>query len=157
VKPKVFKTNLPSDSILNARVKPKDFLDCYSTQSSLSPRHAAEIITSFPPWARALLLLRRVITAPFGLSNDGPDADDKLGPFPVEIENDCELVAGFDDKHLDFRVSVISQDARVSLATWVRPHNMGGRFYLRCILPFHVLIARDALVRVAAATKTQIL
>ncbi|GDY28319.1 DUF2867 domain-containing protein [Agarivorans sp. Toyoura001] len=148
--PKVLETKLPPDSILNARVKPKDFLDCYSVASYLPPRRAAEVITHFPPWARVLLLLRRVVTLPFGLSNDGPDAEDKLGPFPVEIENSHELIAGFDDKHLNFRVSVMSHNGGVYLATWVRPHNIGGRIYLKCILPFHILIARNALFRVAA-------
>ncbi len=143
-------THLPAESVLNARVASADFLDCYAISSSLSPRRAAEIITDFPHWARGLLFVRKVVTAPFGLSNDGPQADDKIGSFPVEIETKNELVAGFDDKHLDFRVSVMSQDGRVFLATWVHPHNIGGRFYLTCILPFHVLIARDALKRVAA-------
>jgi len=152
MKPKVCAANLPSNSILNARIESIDFLDCYSVQSSLSPRHAAQIITDFPAWARFLLLLRKLVTTPFGLSNDGPESEDKLGPFPVEIESDNELVAGFNDKHLDFRVSVISQDGRVFLATWVHPHNIGGRLYLRCILPFHKLIVRDALVRVATQT-----
>ena len=146
----VFATALPSESVLNTRVSPIDFLDCYAISSSLSTRRAAETITNFPYWARGLLLIRKVLTAPFGLSNDGPPADDKIGPFPVETETMNELVAGFDDKHLDFRVSVMSQDGRVFLATWVHPHNIGGRFYLACILPFHVLIARNALKRVAA-------
>lgn len=152
---KVLATNLPTESILNTRVSPTDFLDCYAIHSSMPTRRAAETITNFPGWARSLLLLRMVITAPFGLSNDGPPADDKIGPFPVEIETQNELVAGFDDKHLDFRVSVMSQDDRVFLATWVRPHNLGGRLYLTCIMPFHVLIARDALKRVGAAGTEQ--
>ncbi len=147
---KVLTTNLPAESVLNTRVSPTDFLDCYTVNSFLPVRRAAEIITSFPRWVRALLFLRKVLTAPFGLSNDGPHAADKIGPFPVEIETPNELVAGFDDKHLDFRVSVISQDGRVFLATWVHPHNFGGSIYLNCILPFHILIARDALNRVAA-------
>jgi len=147
---RIITTILPSKSILNDRISSTDFLDCYAVSSSLPPRRAAEIITNFPRWACALLFFRRVITAPFGLSNDGPPADDKIGPFPVEFESKTELVAGFNDKHLDFRVSVISQEGRVFLATWVHPHNIGGRFYLTCIVPFHVLIARDALNRVAA-------
>lgn len=113
-------------------------------------RRAATVIVDFPRWVRLLLLLRRLLTSPFGLSNDGPPAAEKLGPFPVELETDDELIAGFDDKHLNFRVSVLSRDDRVFLATWVRPHNFGGRFYLYGILPFHVLIARNALRRVAA-------
>ena len=68
----------------------EDFLDCYSVTSALPPRHAAEIITQFPEWAGFLLGIRRLVTAPFGLLADGPDAEDKLGPFPVEFENEHE-------------------------------------------------------------------
>ncbi|MEL6372732.1 MAG: DUF2867 domain-containing protein [Pseudomonadota bacterium] len=147
---KVTTTELPQESLLRARVAQSDFLDCYRVTSGMPPRRAAEVITSFPGWARFLLTLRRWVTAPFGLSNDGPEADDKIGIFPVEIENDRELIAGFDDKHLNFRVSVLSLENSVFLATWVHPHNLGGRLYLKAILPFHILIARDALRRVHA-------
>lgn len=116
----------------------------------MSPRQAALVITSFPRWAQFLLSIRRVVTAPFGLSNDGPESDDKVGIFPVESETNHELVAGFNDKHLNFRVSVISQHGQVFLATWVHTHNLGGRLYLKAILPFHILIAREALARVRA-------
>lgn len=143
-------TDLPAESLLHDRVASKDFLDCYRVPSKLPPRQAADIITSFPGWARFLLHIRRFLTTPFGLSNDGPDAADKVGIFPVEIENSRELIAGFNDRHLDFRVSVLSQDGQVHLATWVHPHNIGGWLYLRTILPFHILIARNALARVHA-------
>ena len=75
-----------------------------------------------------------------------------MGPFPVESETETELIAGFNDKHLDFRVSVRSEGGLVSLATWVHPHNIGGRIYLAAIMPFHILIARDALARVARSS-----
>jgi len=45
---KAISTELPLQSTLNGRVKPTDFIDCYSVESDLSPRHAAEIITDFP-------------------------------------------------------------------------------------------------------------
>ena len=90
------------------------------------------------------------MTTPFGLVNEGPTATDKIGIFPVEIESGFELIAGFNDKHLDFRVSVLSQDARVFLATWVHPHNVGGRLYLKIIMPFHIVISRNALARVGS-------
>lgn len=143
-------TDLPAHSLLSERVGSTDFLDCFCVASDLSPRRAAEVITDFPGWARFLLHIRKVVTAPFGLSNDGPAAPDKVGIFPVETETRRELIAGFNDKHLDFRVSVISQDDQVFLATWVHPHNIGGRLYLKTILPFHILIARNALARVGA-------
>jgi hypothetical protein len=46
----------------------------------------------------------------------------------------------------------MSQAGNVYLATWVHTHNIGGRLYLAAILPFHVLIARNALGRVAQTT-----
>lgn len=146
--PSVTATDLPASSLLRSRQAPGDFLDCYAVAAELSPRRAAQVITDFPGWTRLLLRLRGVLTAPFGLSADGPDAPDKVGPFPVESETAGELVAGFDDRHLDFRVSVLAGDGQVLLATWVHPHNIGGRFYLAAIMPFHMLIARDALARV---------
>lgn len=150
---KVRSSTLPPNSALWPRIGPKDFLDCFEVRAETTPRVAAEIITDFPRWAKGLLLIRKILVTPFGLSHDGPQAVDKLGPFPVGSETDQELIAGFNDKHLDFRVSVIAKDGRVSLATWVHVHNAGGRLYLNAIMPFHVLIARDALRRVAMATQ----
>lgn len=148
----VSKTSLPVESGLNARRAKGDFLDCFSVSSDLAARQAAEIITAFPVWVQVLLRLRNVITYPFGLKGEGPDTTDRVGIFPVESDTARELIAGFDDKHLNFRVSVYSQEGRVSLATWVSPHNFGGRLYLWAIMPFHILIARNALVRVQAST-----
>lgn len=144
----VSKIELPADSALQNWCKTGDFLDCFTVPSFMPARQAAEIITDFPSWAQALLAVRRIVTAPFGLDNDGPDASDKIGIFPVVSETSDEVIAGFNDRHLNFRVSVLSRDSHVSLATWAAPHNFGGRLYLALILPFHVLIARDALRRV---------
>jgi len=149
----VRKIALPAQSGLHARRVPGDFLDCYSVKSTLPPRTAAEVITDWPGWARLLLKVRALVTGPFGLSQNGPDAPDKLGPFPVESETETEILAGFDDKHLNFLVSVMSVDGRAILATWVAPHNLGGRIYLAAIMPFHIAIARNALARVAAVTR----
>ena len=149
--PIVTAVDLPLESLLSKRIGESDFVDCYSVASNHPPRRAAEVITTFPGWARVLLLIRKVVTAPFGLDNDGPDVADKVGIFPVETETRDELIAGFDDKHLDFRVSVQSREGRVFMATWVHPHNWGGRLYLKLILPFHVLIVRNALARLARA------
>jgi len=148
---RVRKIDLPIHSQLWSRVGPHDFVDCYTVAADMPPRRAAEIITSFPGWAQFLLLIRRWVTTPFGLSNDGREGKDKVGIFPVEIDTEGELIAGFNDRHLDFRVSVLRQGGQVSLATWVHPHNIGGQLYLRMILPFHIMIARDALARVNAA------
>ena len=127
-----------------------DFVDCYSAPASVSPRVAIEEITRFPAWVRGLLLVRKaLIAAPFGLSNDGPEAEDKFGAFPLVYESADEIVAGFDDKHLDFLVSARADGATISLTTWVRCHGWPGRAYLFIIMPFHILVARNAVARVA--------
>lgn len=143
--------DLPDLSALHVRREPGDFLDCYSVASGMPVRAAADIIADFPGWARFLLIIRRIVTAPFGIDNDGPEAGDKMGIFPVESETPTEVIVGFDDKHLNFRVSVLSHEGQISLATWVAPHNLGGRIYLAAIMPFHIAIARNALRRVGQA------
>ena len=60
---KVAATELPAVSRLKERLVPGDFLDCYSVTSGLSPRPAAEIITSFPGWAACLLTIRGMVIA----------------------------------------------------------------------------------------------
>ncbi|MBD5769628.1 DUF2867 domain-containing protein [Marinomonas colpomeniae] len=145
---RVTSSKLPLQSALHDRIKPMDFIDCYCIESDLPTRNAAEIITNFPAWAQFLVRIRNVITAPLGLLKEAPTTGDKVGFFPVESESDDEIIAGFNDKHLDFRVSVISQNGKVFLATWVHTNNMVGQLYLKVILPFHILIVRNALARV---------
>ncbi len=141
---------LPSGSDLHRLIQKGDFLDCYAVESPLSARDAAEIALQFPPWVSLLMKLRNAAVTPFGLATDEPTQAKSLGPFPVESETDTELVVGFNDKHLDFRVSVYAEAGKVFLATWVHPHNIGGRVYLSTIMVFHIIIVRDALRRVAA-------
>lgn len=149
----VRKINLPSSSLLHRYKSGDDFLDCFAVNADIPPRQAAELITTFPFWVKALLRLRSMIVAPFGLSAAGPDHIDKIGPFPVDQETQHEIIAGFNDKHLNFRISVLSHDGQVSLATWVKRHNFGGRLYLAAIMPFHIAVARNALRRLAHASR----
>ncbi|MEO1239704.1 MAG: DUF2867 domain-containing protein [Pseudomonadota bacterium] len=143
---------LPGNSTLHSHRAPGDFLDTYATTSDLQPRDAADIIGAFPGWVQALVKLRGALVRPFGLMADPPQADgDRVGPFPLVSESDDEVLAGFDDTHLNFLVSVCRQDGKIHLSTWVRPHNFGGRAYLTLIMPFHIAVVRNALHRVARA------
>jgi hypothetical protein len=63
-----------------------------------------------------------------------------------------ELVTGRNDKHLDFRVSVIREAGkRVVFSTAVMTHNTFGRTYLAAILPFHRFGVRGLRTNAAAA------
>lgn len=136
---------LPSASSLWSLHQPGDFLDCYSTASGLSPRQAADRGLALPRWAAALLSLRNTLVRPFGLKSGEPDRP----IFPICHESDDELILGTDDRHLNFRIGLYRQDGRMFMSTWVRPHNAFGRAYLRLVVPFHILISRGAVARMA--------
>lgn len=125
---------------------------------ALDARNAAQrMLGRSPRWIETLLSLRHALVKPFGLktSGDGENAAKGLiGIFPVLSETPDRLVAGFDDRHLDFRVVVdvvpSGEGQQVTATTLVRTHNWLGRGYLAIILPFHRLIVRTMLRQVAA-------
>ena len=137
------------------------FVDAFSLLvdgGALDARHAAErMLTRQPRWARALLALRNRLVAPFGLKTSGASRAaprEMIGIFPIVSETPDRLVAGFNDKHLDFRLVVdvlaSGQGQRVTATTLVLTHNLLGRAYLALILPFHRLIVPAMLRQVAA-------
>jgi hypothetical protein len=146
----------------NALLAGAQFADAYCiaiNDRTLDARHAAErMILRQPRWAEALLTLRNLVVAPFGLKTSGAGRavpGEMIGIFPVLSETPDRLVAGFNDRHLDFRVvvDVASSDAtgrNVTATTLVLTHNWLGRTYLAIILPFHRLIVRTMLRQVAA-------
>jgi hypothetical protein len=87
------------------------FVDTYRVVvdgTSLSARQAAEkIFARQPRWIEALLTLRNIMVAPFGLKTSGegdPTPGGIIGLFPVVSEAPDRLIAGFNDSHLDFHV-----------------------------------------------------
>lgn len=143
----VLPDTLPPASSLWILHRPGDFLDCYSVSSTLSPREAATRGLALPGWAAALFRLRNALFRPFGLKTGEPDRP----IFPIYLETHDEIILGTDDKHLNFRIGVIRQDGRLYMSTWVHPHNLWGRAYLRLLMPFHILISRGAVARMATA------
>ena len=66
---------------------------------------------------------------------------DKIGPWPIFAISDTELIAGRDNKHLDFRLSLLKQGdgdaAGVVVSTVCVVHNLFGKVYLFFVVPFH--------------------
>jgi hypothetical protein len=128
---------------------------------ALDARRAAErMLARGPQWIERLLALRNGLVAPFGLKTPAPrgtSSVDVIGIFPVVSETPARLVAGFNDKHLDFRVVVdvapSDHGQCVTATTLVKTHNLLGRVYLAVILPFHRLVARNMLRQVAGSTE----
>ncbi len=143
---------LPRSSLLQPRVQPGDFKDCYGCKSNMTARQAGEELVRFPIWFYPLFIIRQILVLPFGLKGPEKSAN-RLGMFPIETETNNELILGFDDRHLNFRISVLSEGGRVFATTWVQRNSRFGRFYLRLIMPFHILIMKNSVARVARASR----
>jgi uncharacterized protein DUF2867 len=137
------------------------FADAFCIEISdrdLDARRAADrMMARQPPWAEALLSLRNFLVAPLGLKTSGNDPSaprDMVGIFPVVSETPDRLIAGFNDRHLDFRVVVDVTPPgavrQVTATTLVKTHNWLGRIYLAIILPFHRLVVPALLRQVAS-------
>lgn len=124
------------------------------------------VLGHHPRWARLLLLMRNRLAGWAGLEVP-PDTSvrrferkphyavgDTIGPWPIFSLTDNELIAGRDNKHLDFRVSVLRLDAptpTVAISTICNVHNRFGKAYLFVIVPFHRWAMRQLMRRALAA------
>ncbi len=80
----------------------------------------------------------------------------RVGIFKIYSTSSTEVVLGEDDKHLDFRLSVLCSHQpsplatrRLTLSTVVHCHNRLGRLYILAIAPFHRLVVQSSLNRAA--------
>ena len=146
---------------LNTLLAGAQFADAFSIaidDPALDARHAAErMMARQPRWIETLTSLRNILVTPLGLKTSGESRTaprEMIGIFPIVSQTPDRLVAGFNDKHLDFRVVVDVANSgtlrNVTLTTLVLTHNRLGRTYLAIILPFHRLIAPSLLRQVAA-------
>ena len=147
----------------NAWLAGAQFMDAYRVEIGQTPLDARQaciqMVLHGPRWIDSLTRLRNILVAPFGLKTSGegaPAPGGLIGLFPVVSETPERLVAGFNDSHLDFRIVVdVASSAsgrQVTTTTLVRTHNFFGRIYLRLILPFHRLVARGMMGRLAEQT-----
>lgn len=120
-----------------------------------------------PWWMKAALIVRHKIAAQFGLSVSSASevmhpqfkssyaAGEKIGVWPILAFTENEIVAGRNDKHLDFRLSVLKatdgDTASVTVSTICMVHNVYGKAYLFFIVPFHKWGVRRLLRHAIAA------
>jgi hypothetical protein len=132
-----------------ARILPGfDFADAYQVASPVGIDAivaADRMFAHSPGWVHALLALRNRLGALAALKPA------RAGRFPVLTQSPREVLMGFDDHHLDFRIAVVVDGGRATITTIVRTHNLLGRAYLAAIMPFHRMIAARAARSIALA------
>ena len=88
---------------------------------------------------------------------DSYAAGDKIGPWPIYALDADELIAGRDNAHMDFRVSILKlcdpDGPCVVVSTVCRTRNRFGRAYLAMVIPFHKFGLRRRMAGAATANR----
>jgi hypothetical protein len=164
-KPRVRRTTPPSESVVASWYANASLVDSYAIELRAAEQPtmralATQALVNPPAWQKALIALRDAMVTPFGIkTSDGVrafrDGHDRVDFFPVQWEGKDEIVLGTDDRHLDFRLSLLRRHAPTGTlliaTTVVHTHNGLGFTYLNAIRPFHHLVVRANLARCAEA------
>jgi len=144
---KVTQCGIPSSSAFSRNLANHYYSDSFEVRLSRPELSMHEIYLGFfahvPAWLNWLLIVRTRIVSVLGIK--GPikaqlnnveikkqyEIGEKIALFTLFSQSDDEIIAGGDDKHLDFRVSVLRKNQgdvnKVVLTTVVNPHNAFGR------------------------------
>lgn len=133
-----------------------------STRTDINSTTVGKLFfSSGPKWMDRLFALRNQIVKVFGLKTSGDikhrdeqlkhfqcEPGEQLGLFKVFDKNDKEVIIGEDDKHLNFRVSLLLNNVstpqkELIITTIVQFNNRFGRFYFAVIKPFHTAVVRS--------------
>ena len=159
---------VPAQSAVATFYESTNLADAFAVQLPLGTSGDPEVLWRFvmsqqPPWIGWLTNVRDAIVACFGLKtakqlatlSDEVD-DDRIAFFKVYGKSECEIILGEDDKHLDFRLSVLrtpgsasSLGGQLTVSTVVHCNNLLGRAYLSVIAPFHRQVVTASLRRAA--------
>ena len=111
------------------------------------------IFAHHPMWMKFILVTRNRIASSCGLEAASASeilhaefkkeysVGEKIGVWPIFLLTENELVAGRNNKHLDFRLSVLKvmdgETPSVVVSTICMVNNTFGKIYLFFIVPFH--------------------
>jgi hypothetical protein len=142
---------VPAEAVLLREALPRpDLADAFTVRvppgTSHDPQVWADAVFRDPPAVvRALLALRNVVVAPFGIERGDHSAFDTVGRAGREV------LLGTDAGHLDFRASVLVEPdddgTTVTVSTHATTRSRAGRFYLRLVGLVHPAIVRAMLRR----------
>jgi len=167
----VVECDVPRHSALGKDlIERADFRDAYRAPLSRSDRSVVEIFFAIfaqrPGWMKLMLIARNKAAALAGREvprkseimnmeqRDRYFIGEKIGPWPIFFLSSDELVAGRDNKHMDFRLSIMKvhdDGPSVVVSTLCMVHNKFGQYYLSSITPFHKFGLRRLMASALAA------
>ncbi len=127
-------------------------------QNSLTATDVAKaFFSSAPTWVDKLFLIRNKLVRVFGLktsknptnraeqlANFNCEVGQQLGLFKVYSKSATEVIMGENDKHLNFRVSLLvtplqnaTRSKNITITTTVTFNNWFGKIYFMPVRPFH--------------------
>ena len=165
--------DVPADSALGtAAIARANFRDAYRVPLRQSGLSVVDIFFAIfahrPLWMNLALVARNKAAALAGLAvpttaevmnpqrKDRYAVGKKIGPWPIFFLGPDELIAGRDNKHMDFRLSIMKLDGTrpsVVVSTLCMVRNQLGRYYLSAVVPFHKHGVRTLLANAAAANR----
>jgi hypothetical protein len=104
---------------------------------------AGAVFRGPPPWLRLLFGLREIAVRAVGIEPADGHTFDTVDWRPDEV------LLGSDQRHLDFRASVLVTRDRLVVSTVVDVHNRRGRAYSAVVRPLHPFVVRRLLARAA--------
>lgn len=161
---------LPIDSIIIKNFSGKiQYIDSLSIDIENKIKYTVDyltalVFTSIPNWSKILFKIRNIAVKPFGLEAGSiPDLNnisltvrydigDRAIFFHVVDRSNSEIVMAEDDKHLYFRISLLTKESTkpgyqtIYLTTIVQFHNILGKIYFVPVKPFHKLIVKRLLL-----------
>ena len=157
----------PEHSLLGRdRIQSATFCDSYRAPLSTPDQDIIAIFAAIfghkPLGVKLALVARNAVAGLIGLDVPtvtqvmrdeirGPYAvGDLIGPWPIFALSADEIVAGRDNTHMDFRLSVLRSERGVQVTTICHTHNAFGRLYMRVIEPFHRAGVRALMSRAVA-------
>lgn len=139
---------VPVTTLLGSALPRIDFADAYAVRARpglpTDPQVWADALFRDPPgWVIGLLGLREALVGLVGIARGG------AGSFGTVGRTGDEVLLGTDERHLDFRVSVLRAQDRVVASTVVTLHGMRGRGYFALVRLVHPVVVRAMLGRAA--------
>lgn len=174
-------SKIPNNSTLKSDKNSFDYVDSYQnlfldeTDRIDITKIGKLFFASGPKWIDGLFTIRNKIVGLFGLKTSGNttgrqkqldnfkcEKGEQLGLFKVFDKTDNEIILGEDDRHLNFRVSLLldkfegkTKQKNLTITTTVKFNNSFGRLYFLPVRLFHKLIVPTMLKGIIKQIETE--